>query len=147
MATIETLMLANYAEALNGMLYVMGGGWTQHTRSIGPEQEYPPTSNISIAITVLTPWGDTNRRHVVRVWVESADGGDALMEVNGEMEVGRPPGTTQGSDLRSVIAVNGVVAYPSEGDYRVLATVREDGEAEKWVSFTVHDKKVGPLSP
>ena len=137
MPTIENLMVANHAEAIGGLLYVSGGGWTEHWRGAGnPDGTFPP-SHLGIAITILTSWNETNRRYPVLVVVEPEDGGDAVIRVEGEMESGRPPGVPEGIDLRSALAVNAEVGYPQAGGYRVVAQVGED---TRTVSFRVHDR-------
>ena len=49
-----TLLLCDYAEAINGKLYIMGGGWTICA---------PGPRNMAVAIRVLVPWSDTNKQH------------------------------------------------------------------------------------
>ena len=49
-----TIMLADFAQAVNGKLYIMGGGWSL----IGPAP--CPTA---IAIKIEVPWNQTNEKH------------------------------------------------------------------------------------
>lgn len=144
MPTIETLLLANHAESLNGLLYVSGGGWTEHWRGSHPESQPPPISHVGIALTILVGWTETNRRYPLSVKIESEDGTE-VVRVEGEMESGRPPGAAQGADLRSVLAVNTEITFPHGGGYRVVAQVANDIRS---VSFRVHDSfPPGQLPP
>lgn len=137
MPRIENLMVANHAEAIGGLLYVSGGGWTEHWRGTGnPDGTFPP-SHLGIALTILVAWTETNRRYPIRIVVEPEDGGEEVIRVEGEMESGRPPGVPEGIDLRSALAVNGEVVYPQAGGYRVVA---QAGEDHRTVSFRVHDQ-------
>lgn len=137
MPLIENLMVANHAEAINGMVYVSGGGWTEHWRGTGsPDGQFPP-SHLGIALTMLTSWLEANRRFQVRIVVEPEDGGDALVSVEGEIESGRPPGLPEGTDLRTALAINAEIVYPRAGGYRLVAQVGDDSRS---VSFRVHDQ-------
>ena len=51
MAELEILMLANHAEAANGLLYVLGGGWTHHWRPPPPSEGPVQPSTIDIHAT------------------------------------------------------------------------------------------------
>lgn len=145
MSTVEFVVLANHAEAVNGLLYISGGGWSEHWRVPLPDGSTPAT-NLGIGVSLLVPWGDTNRKHPVSIIVESEDGGDPIVRLDAEMEVGRPPGLPAGIDLRSCLAVNLPVMIPEEGGYRVVAQVGEgSGEGQRRsTSFRVHDQQLPP---
>jgi Family of unknown function (DUF6941) len=94
-----TLLLSDYAEAVNGKLYVMGGGWNI---LFAPGQ---PVS-MSVAAVVAVPWDRTNQSHELRLQLLTDDGGAVEMEgqpveVTGEFELGRPPGIKPGSSLNA----------------------------------------------
>lgn len=139
MPEIETLMLANHAEAINGLLYVSGGGWTHHWRGTIQEGQPPPPSSIGIAVGVLVPWSETNRRHRLELRIESEDGAQ-LATVEGDLEVGRPPGTPSGSDQRAVLAINATIPFPAAGGYRVVGEFLGKPDTKRSVSFIVHDQ-------
>lgn len=134
---VEFLLLANHVEAVNGLLYAAGGGWSDHWRGPVVTGQPPPQSSIGIAVSILVPWTETNRRHRLLVRVESEDGGEPLVRVEGDLEVGRPTGIPSGTDQRSILALNAGVAFPAEGGYRVIA---ELGESQRSVSFRVHNQ-------
>lgn len=142
MPDVEFLMIANYAEAVNGLLYMSGAGWTDHWR--GDLGESSPPSAIGIAMSVLIPWGETNRNHHFVVTIEGEDGGEPLARVEGDVQVGRPPGLASGADQRSVLALNALLAFPKAGGYRVLGQV---GESMKSIAFRVHSQRMPMAMP
>jgi hypothetical protein len=134
MPEIELLTVANHAEAINGLLYLSGAGWTDLRRPMPPEGP-PPVTHFGIAIAVLVGWNETNQRHRINVRLENADGREFL-NMQADLEMGRPPGLPQGSDLRGVIAINAELQFPAAGIYRVLAAVAGH---QRSVTFRVHD--------
>ena len=139
MPTIETLLLANHAEAHRGTLYLMGGGWTVTTRRIR-EGAPPPTNHFGIAATVIVPWTETGIRHELLLWVEGEDGGPPLMQLKTAFEAGRPESLPPGADQRHVLAIGVDTRFPGPGGYRVAAQV---GESRRDYPFRVVDKVVG----
>lgn len=136
MLEVESLLLANHAEAHNGLLYMMGAGFTDVNQVIQDDQPGAPPFHFGIGLTILVPWTETNRRHHVLLYMEAEDGGEPLLRLEADMETGRPPGFTEGSDQRVVMAMAGEVTFPSPGGYRVAA---ELGSAPaKYASFRVH---------
>jgi hypothetical protein len=140
MAQIENLILANHAETKDGLLYLMGGGWTDHARTVAPGQPLP-TSHLGIAVTVLVGWTETNHPYQVNVVIEPEDGGQPLFALQAEIIAGRHPEAVEGSDTRAVLAVSGEVVFPQQGGYRVRASL---GEQIRTVSFRVRDTAVSP---
>jgi hypothetical protein len=134
MPDIELLTVANHAEAINGLLYLSGAGWTDLRRVVAPGGPIP-VNHFGIAIAVQVGWNETNQRHRINMRLENADGGE-LMAMQADLEMGRPVGLPQGSDLRGVIAINAELQFPAAGVYRVLATVANN---QRSVSFRVHD--------
>lgn len=134
MATIDLLTVANHAEAINGMLYLSGAGWTDLRRPIDPQGQ-PAPSHFGIGVAVIVPWNETNRRSHLAIRIEDEDG-KILMSADGDLEVGRPPGLPKGSDQRAVLAVDVNTQFPKAGGYRVVAEI---DEKSKSASFRVHD--------
>lgn len=94
-----TLLLCDFAEAVNGKLYVMGGGWNI---LYAPGQPV----NTAVAAVIAVPWDQTNQRHEISLELLTHDGAAVEIEgqalsVSGEFEVGRPPGTKPGSSLNA----------------------------------------------
>jgi hypothetical protein len=141
MPTIEMLTVANHAEAVNGLLYLSGAGWDRVTRRY-PTGGKPRPHRFGIAVSVLIPWAEANRRHRLSLWVESEDGGDPLVKVDGKLEVGRPPGVPEGSDRRAVLAVEATVEFPRPGGYRIVGEV--GGNTRTYSFFVVDDSASRP---
>lgn len=132
-----TLLLADAAQAVNGKLYILGGGWS----IIGPD----PTPS-AIAIKIDVPWDEANRRHSLQLTLTDADDqpvmvptptGDRPVEVSGEFEVGRPPGLKPGTSLDVVLAIN-IGPLPLQPNTRYVWRCSIDGgSAEDWqLTFT-----------
>ena len=136
---IENLMIANHAEVVNGLLYISGGCWTRHHRAKPKEGESAPRSTFGIAMTVIVPWTEANRPHAVTVTIESEDDPQhPVVNVKGELTVGRPPDAKPGSEQRAAFAVNTNVQFPKPGGYSLKA-VLSNGDVRS-VSFEVIDR-------
>lgn len=99
-------MLADAAQAADGKLYILGGGWN----IIGPEP-----SPSAIAMHLEVSWDLSNVRHQWRLDLVDSDGepvmiptplGDQALVLQGEFEVGRPAGVTPGTGLGIPLAIN-----------------------------------------
>ena len=141
MPQIELLTVANHAEAINGLLYLSGAGWTDLRRPVQAEGPVP-LNHIGIGVAILVPWDEANQRHRTSLRIENADGQE-LVQIQWDLEVGRPAGLPPGSDLRSVMAFNGEVQFPVAGIYRVVAGVADHTRS---VTFRIHDVPM-PLPP
>jgi hypothetical protein len=134
MPEIEFVAIANHAEAINGLLYLSGAGWTDHSRPL-PTEALQVNSHFGIGASIIVPWTETNQPHELTIKVESEDG-EELLDINGNIEVPRPLGIPAGSDQRAVLAVNADVHFAFSGGYRIVARL---GDQTKTVSFRVHD--------
>jgi hypothetical protein len=101
-----TLMLADSAQAVNGKLYILGGGWSV----TGPT---PVPSAIALKIEV--PWDQTNLRHQLKLELLDADSrpvcvhgpaGEEPIQCSGQFEVGRPAGIPVGTPIDVPLAYN-----------------------------------------
>lgn len=132
-----TLLLADAAQAVDGKLYILGGGWSV----TGPQP-----SPSALAIKIEVPWSETNRRHRWEAHLEDADGatvtfstpeGDQRMALDGDFEVGRPPGVLEGTPIDLPLAV-GLVPLPLEpGRYVWRITIDGVGNDQWTAGFTV----------
>ena len=125
------MLLCDAAQAVGGKLYVLGGGWSVHPAN------QPLT--IGVAVKVGVPWNQANERHKLTIALISEDGKPMPEEqpfrVDGEFEIGRPPGVRPGSNLNFPFAVNvsGVPLPP--GGYRIELSI--DGTKMCEESFDV----------
>ncbi len=137
-AEIEILILANPVEAVNGLLYVSGGGWTDHWRP-APGQGPPVVSHLGVGVTILVPWTAATTSHPLAVAIETEDG-RPVGQMATQVTLTRPPGMPPGTEQRAVLALALNLVFPAAGAYRVVA--RLDEIVTRTVSFRVHDMPV-----
>lgn len=97
------MLLCDWAEQVNGKLYIMGGGWSVAIadRPIG----------IALAIRIAIPWDRTNVAHPVSIKLLTEDGepvGDEdgkPIVMDGKVEVGRPAGMKPGTPIDATMAI------------------------------------------
>jgi hypothetical protein len=133
---IDVLIVANHAEAINGLLYLSGGGWSDLHRQI--RNGVAPTNHFGIGVTVRIPWHETDDPHKFVLEVQNDDATDTLVKAEGEIRVGRPPGLPRGAIQHAVLAINVDTTFSRPGGYRVIATI-DDGKSTATWPFRVHD--------
>lgn len=111
-------MLADWAEAINGKLYIQGGAWSRVPAAGGPIR-------CALAIKVAVPWNEANTQHKLRIRLVNADGQAILVgddnrpvEIETAFEVGRPAGLPPGTDLDVTLAPNFLGLPLQAGRYR-----------------------------
>lgn len=135
------MLLCDYAEALNGKLYIIGGGWDR-VFTVQP-------ISCSVAVVLSVPWHATNERHVLRVHLQSEDGvvvGDHEgnpVQMEGEFETGRPPGVKPGSDLRHAFTLRMQGLDLAPGAYSFVLDV--DGTELVRAPFTIERPQVAGM--
>jgi hypothetical protein len=140
---IDMLIVANHAEAINGLLYLSGGGWTDLHRQIRGGNV--PPSHFGIGISIRVPWHETNQPHKFVLDVQNEDATTTVVHAESSINVGRPPQLPPGSIQHAIIAINVDTVFPGPGGYRVAATVDGDRSVATW-PFRVHDAQV-PAAP
>lgn len=125
-----TMLLCDYAEQVNGKLYIMGGGWSLAAAG-------RPIS-IALAIRLAIPWDRTNMPHEVRISLVTEDGqpfedneGNPLV-MDGKVEVGRPAGLVPGTPIDAPLAIRVPQIVLPPGGYR-------------W-ELRISDEKVGEVT-
>jgi hypothetical protein len=141
-AQIENLILGNHVEAVNGLLYISGGGWTDHWRPSSASAGQPVVSHLGVGVTVVVPWTASGNSYPLSVAIEDAVG-NHIAGMTTQLNSPRPPGLPTGADIRSVLALSLNLVFPKAGEYRVVATLA--GQPARTVDFRVHD--VAPPSP
>jgi hypothetical protein len=137
---VDFLIVADGAQAVGGKLYVMGGGWSHLWLPAFPGR---PPIPFAVALALRVPWNRTNQRFVFALDLKDADGQRVGDEppVTGEMEQGRPPGLTPGSDQRVVLAFPIGSVFPKPGRYRFEVLV--DGKVIGDTAIEVRQSPAG----
>jgi hypothetical protein len=140
-----TILLCDAAEAVNGKLYILGGGWSV----TGPA---PAPSALAIKIDV--PWTEANRKIPLVVQLVTADGlpmtvrdplqNEQAVKLELEIEVGRPPGVVPGAPLDATVAF-GIPPLPLPPGQRFQWRVSIDNETKPhWnVAFSTRQAPAG----
>lgn len=127
-----TMILADYVQASEGKLNVIGGGWTLIN---------PGLQSFGVGLLVDVPWDRLNEKHQFRLELVDADGqsvigsgpeGDQPVLIEGEFVGGRAPDHTPGTPLTmpAPFNFNGVPLDPAQR-YRWQLSI--DGESrEDW---------------
>lgn len=119
--TVEFFILADHAEAVNGKLYLMGGGWD---RVLVPDFSQPVT--MSFALGVVVPWHATNVRHTIQLAIEDLDRRRPVdFGLDAGFVAGRPPLLAEEADTqRILLAVSRVpVKFDQPGAYQAVARI------------------------
>ena len=98
-----TMILADYVAAPNGSLTIVGGG----------ANIAAPKATHAVALLFHVPWRLANERHNFRLDLIDVDGGGVTPEgaegpivVEGQFEVGRPPGARPGQTFVTTVPLN-----------------------------------------
>lgn len=134
---LDFLILADKAEALNGKMYLMGGGFSNVFMT-----QIPGPAVIDLAIGLMFDYHETGEQHEMSVALEDADN-HPLATMNVPLPVGRPPGLPPGDTLRMVMAVRGPFQIEVDGLYHFVVAV--DGTRFRPTRFRV--QRVVPLVP
>ncbi len=104
-----TMLLCDYAQAVNGKLYIVGGGWSLLSKVL-------PRFNMSLAVKLTVPWSRANEKihmqatlvtdHGEDVLQEGPDGASNPVRAEGDLELGRPPGLRPGTPLDATFVLN-----------------------------------------
>jgi len=139
-----TIMLADFAQAVNGKLYIMGGGWS----IAGPQ-----TNPSAIAVKIEVPWNEANRKHSLKLELLDADyrpvllptpNGNSPLVISGDFEVGRPAGLLPGTPIDVPLAFN-IGPLPLDPGQRYIWKLSINDQAgEDWeVRFSI--RPAGPV--
>lgn len=142
MAELDFLILANHVEVQNGLLYMNGGGWSDHHRGVLAGSP-PPVSTFGIAVGVLVPWSETNVPHQLSVGIEDEDGA-SVAQLGASLTTGRPPELPPGADQRAVMAMMFNLQFQRPGEYRIVARLGD--QSPRMTTFRVHDHPVQSMA-
>lgn len=130
---IDFVVLADFAQSVQGKLTLVGGGWNRHYA-----KQYPSFLPFGLGIGILVPWSETNRKHAMKFVIRKSEG-PQLIEGGGEFEIGREVGTPAGMTQRATIGIAGQMQLPEPGTYEIVVSIEDD---EKRVTF-----EALPVSP
>lgn len=143
-----TMLLADAAQAVNGKLYILGGGWSV----TGPQ----PTPS-AIALKIEVPWDRANQRHDLQIALLDSDGhpvqvptpsGDQPLELKSQFEVGRPAGLLQGTPLDVTLAVTlGPLPLRPGQRYVWRCSINGDTDEDWQVAFSTREQQQQPPPP
>lgn len=125
---LDWILLANYAEVNNGLLYISGGGWDTITVQAPiegtPEGVFTVVQG-TLVIRLLFHQTETGRDHTFRVSIVDEDGNE-IGSAGGEMRVTRTPGLPVGwpQAVNLPIPLTGV-AVPKPGMYTISCQVND----------------------
>lgn len=123
------LLLCDWAEVLNGKLYLQGAGWNI----------VPPNAGVGVAVAALVhvPYTETNKKHSVTLAIMTEDGSpyptENPFDMTAGFEVGRPPGMRPGEGSIVPLAAKLLGIQFKPGGYYVLARAGDEELAR--VSF------------
>lgn len=133
------LLLANSAESHDGMVSALGLGWSI-TGS--------PTPPMALVLLMKVPWDQTNQPHQVQIRLVDADGQAPLLsqddhgnpapiQIEGEFEVGRPPGIPHGTAIDNSLVLPLPPGMPLDRGVTYEWRVEVDGDVVAARSFFV----------
>lgn len=118
---IGFVLLCDYSEAVNGKLYLTGGGW-----NVLRLPELPAEWAFSIGLGIDIAWHETNDPHELVVTIQDPDGVELGDGLTANFETGRPPGIPQGQEQRLVMSISATASFATAGPH--AAVVQVDGE-------------------
>ena len=136
------MLLADHAQAAEGKLNIIGAGWTV----VGPAP-----APFAIAILFEVPWDRANEEHSFRLELVDSDGipvlvpttdGEEPLMIEGQFEVGRPPGVKRGTALPFPLALNmGPQPIAPGGRYEWRLTVDEESDEDWRLAFSTRPEE------
>ncbi|HSK16723.1 MAG TPA: hypothetical protein VK915_11215 [Gaiellaceae bacterium] len=143
-----TMLLADYAKVSDGKLDVLGGGWSVIGPQVGPA---------AIALYIQVPWDKANTRHRLRLELLDSDGHPVLSDstegeqpvglIQGEFEVGRPPGLKPGTPIDVPVAIAlPPLDVPPGGRYEWRLSIDDETRQEWTLPFSTRPAPPGPAA-
>ena len=127
---VEWIILADAAEVINNKLYLIGGGWD----SLTINSSLPVAHPCAVVVAFTVPWNETNQQHNIEIAIDDQDGTN-LVKVEGQVEVGRPPGIPLGKAQRVQMAMKLALPLQKLGTHVIIARV--EGQEARRLDFNV----------
>lgn len=94
MPRVDCFLLADAVQVANGKLFILGGGWARLT-----VDALPVNRPFELAVRVIVPWTETNRKLPFELQLLDEDGNPLLDQVvRADISVGRPVQLKEGTD-------------------------------------------------
>jgi hypothetical protein len=133
--------LADSAEALNGKLYLMGGGW-DNINVMDLSRSVP----LAIACGVTVPWTSTDDDHRLTLRITSEDGTDVIPTLQANFKTGRPPSMRRGYPAHVPFAIKAEILFPAAATYILTAAVDDQADSTRRLPFHVQQiAQPGPI--
>jgi hypothetical protein len=138
-------LLADSAEVRDGLLFLLGGGWTE----VGP-----PPQVFAIAGLIEVEWGETNTRHEIVITIEDDDGVPLLLPTQAGnqpfrlaigFDVGRPPGSAAGRSFNLAVAIP-ILPIPWQPGKNYVLKIAIDSLEPDRIKFFVRATPPPPLT-
>lgn len=130
---VDYAFLADHAEAVNGKLYMVGGGVTILWR-----QQYPAPIDVAVVVHLVYNAAEAGRDRQLRLQVNDADGKALIPPLDASFTPqGRAPGVPIEAPLGALLAVRiaGAPILPKPGPYAVEVLI--DGNHVRSIPFVV----------
>jgi hypothetical protein len=115
---IESLIIADAAQAVGGKLYILGGGWNMFRAS-----SYPAMVPLAIAIDLSLNRNELGVKHPLTVVIADDVGVPIVPQMNGLVEVGKPTeDIPKDAPIKFPVAFNAALQVPRPGRYTVVVT-------------------------
>lgn len=140
------IMLCDHAEAINGKLFINGGGINVFRVGSGP----PHTISTALGVVIHVPWAATNQAHRLAVDLVDEDGSEVApwvpdgapprppVKVESQFNVGRPAQLRAGAAQPVPLAINFQLGLASLGGYVFVVSI-DDVEVKR-LPFRVERK-------
>jgi hypothetical protein len=135
----EFLLLADGAEAVNGKIYILGGGMERYLA-----RSFPVALKADVALGILVGWADTNNRHALELKFMDEDS-NPIIGIEAEFEVGRPAGAKPGQDIRNLLAIKGPFPIPEPGAYKLVIALDGKDQDPPFCFWVDQADMPGPL--
>ena len=134
----DALFLSNAAELREGMLFVLGGGWTRCWPAPG-QQEYPYERPVSVSALIRIPWSKTNEQHAFQVRAVDGEMNNVSPVADGQFSIGRPADLRPGMSQIVPISLTFPVKIESAGIFNVELSV--DGRVIRSIAFEALERQ------
>lgn len=128
--SIRAMITADGAQAVNGKLYILGGGFDHINITTTPL-----VHRFDLAMLIDVPWTATNEPHQLVVELVDADNNALGYRAEATLETGRPPGMRRGTSFTVPITLPVLAEFPEPGRYALRGSI--NGQERNRVAIEV----------